>query len=634
MSALIRVKRCLALLFVIATLAACSSIQPSQGTLSDLPDNFGRATVTFPGFEEPSEVVYEIIDGYAIFEGDIILGEVDENGNLIQGLEAQGVVKKSDSTRWPNATVPFIIDSGVDANEVNAAIAHWEENTLIRFVGYNPAIHSNYLRFKVGDSSKVCSSTLNGMRGGEQFIKTRPDGTCTFGGMVHEIGHALGLDHEQNRGDRDLWVTIHWENIEPGYEFAFCRYAGGPVQGVEADYCDSPTVGMDVGTYGYDSIMHYAPDMVAKDPDACRNGDISKCTITPKNPNAKIGELDGLGISDIATINEIYAFTTKSWGSFCSPGTSAVCATGDFNGDGKADLVNFHNGAFSGSSKVQVGLSNGSAIYSNTLWEIAFCAQDSEVCTTGDFNGDGRDDIVAFHNGAYGGSNNVYVALSNGSSFINDRLWEGAFCGLDTEVCATGDFNGDGKDDIIAFHNGAYNGSSMVFVATSNGSSFVNDKLWHNNFCADGLVCLVGDMNGDGKDDIIAFVRNTYSGVAQNDVYVSLSTGSSFGQALKWSEAFCLSGQRCLVGDMDGDGKDDVIATSPASSGVIKQSVKLARSTGIGFTATERGSSRFCGTGETCMLADANGDQHEDIVTFTWSDGVFVDYSNLKNASE
>ena len=93
-----------------------------------------------------------------------------------------------------------------------------------------------------------------------------------------------------------------------------------------------------------------------------------------------------------------------------------------------------------------------------------------------------------------------------------------------------GDFNGDGRDDIVTFTRGT---TADVYVALSTGNSFTGTGVkWHDYFAAGTETPLVGDFNGDGKDDIATFTRGPAA-----DVYVALSTGYSFtGTGVKWHD--------------------------------------------------------------------------------------------------
>ncbi|GAB1514098.1 N-acetylmuramoyl-L-alanine amidase [Actinophytocola sp. KF-1] len=289
--------------------------------------------------------------------------------------------------------------------------------------------------------------------------------------------------------------------------------------------------------------------------------------------------------------------------SLVNSGGSAGVYTGsptDFNGDGRDDIVTFNQGSL---GDVYVATSNGSGFAGTSVKWHDWFAPAGETPLTGDFNGDGRDDIVTF---THGSANDVFVALSTGTSFGPGVKWHDFFA-LAGEVPAVGDVNGDGKDDIITFTR---NNLADVYVALSTGTSFGASAKWHDYFGLAGETPGVGDFNGDGKDDIVVFNQGTLA-----DVYVATSTGSGFsGTSVKWHDFFSVAGEAPRIGDFNGDGRDD-IATFTLNAAA---DVYVATSTGSGFAGTTVKWNDFFGlAGEFPYTGDATGDGKDDILTFT-----------------
>ncbi|MUG92276.1 hypothetical protein F7734_07325 [Scytonema sp. UIC 10036] len=99
------------------------------------------------------EVKYSAINGEAIFEGDISLGSIKEMEELVENIAKGelGVGITGNQFRWPNALIPYEIDSNLPAQQrVRDAIKHWEERTPMQFVERtttNAAQYPNYVRF-------------------------------------------------------------------------------------------------------------------------------------------------------------------------------------------------------------------------------------------------------------------------------------------------------------------------------------------------------------------------------------------------------------------------------------------------------------------------------------------------------
>lgn len=223
-------------------------------------------------------------DDWILVDGDRLL---KVKGGMLPAQPlpgAQGVGVRS-SGLWPNGVIPYDIDPALtDRARITDAVNHWNRN-LNGVISLVPRTgQSDYLRFTAVSSG--CSAPV-GYLAGDGIHPVNLSTSCSAGNVAHEIGHIVGLDHEQNRLDRDSYVTINYNNISPSYR---------PNFEIVPEY-------QDYNFYDFGSIMHYSRNAFAL------NNGID--TIIPKvsvPSGITVGQRAGLSLGDINSVRIMYGY--------------------------------------------------------------------------------------------------------------------------------------------------------------------------------------------------------------------------------------------------------------------------------------------------------------------------------------
>jgi serralysin len=172
-----------------------------------------------------------------------------------------------------------------------------------------------------------------------------------------------------------------------------------------------------------------------------------------------------------------------------------VLGTGDFNDDGRDDILWRQDG--SGHMLDWLGTANGGFISNSGNFDINVSTE-WQVAGTGDFNGDGRDDILWRQDGT--GRLLDWLGTANGG-FISNSGNIDINVSTEWRIAGTGDFNGDGRDDILWRQGGT--GRLLDWLGTANGGFTSNSGNFDMNVGTEWRITGTGDFNGDGRDDIL-----------------------------------------------------------------------------------------------------------------------------------
>merc|ERR1712212_1419440 len=210
-----------------------------------------------------------------------------EYGNL-KGFAGAGMA--NGYYRWPRGIIPYRIRSGYSysaTQTIYAGMQMWMRKTCIKFV---PAGSAEAKSTGHGHSIEIfsgggCYSSVGYNHRSHQVSIQRRG--CTLNGIVaHELGHTIGLHHEQCRPDRDNSVKILLNNVPSNMRYNFNKVQGTSNFGMPYDYC---------------SLMHYGATAFGG----------RKFTIIPKDLDylAVIGKSHtsaDLTYTDAAIVNKMY----------------------------------------------------------------------------------------------------------------------------------------------------------------------------------------------------------------------------------------------------------------------------------------------------------------------------------------
>lgn len=478
-----------------------------------------------------------------------ILDRIRYTGNTIAGVSPYNEVKFHYAEREDKNEI-YIAGIGFEQNYVLDQIEIYAEGEFSKRYDFEYAMNNTSLLKSITERGADLSS-LNStiFKYGDESADFEQIACSSFAGVAMDVFASRDFNSD---GRSDVLIQhyfydtsiegspktyTHWEVLTSETDNSFAHYAGGAIPTGYQLFFDHNVD--DIEIRGMSSHLDFygdgSDDILLVKVNATGAGDLILSAMTI---------LDINGLDDISS----YSIPVSPGGYITS---DKYLHLGDFDGDGKDDILLLKYGSPGSYTYFGKLITDHSGEQNVDLQGLAYLAS-AQKYTSSDFDGDGKEEIMVF----YSGSCEIFELNSKPSTgtfpYKVEKIYHNVFPSYTDEI-RHGDFNGDGKTDLLVG-----NGSSWS-VAYSTGVGYDVRPFTFSttpDVSSSSETIEIGDFNGDGQSDI--FHIHDISATSNFDKYYS--NGISFNLKQNTGPNF-YPYNNAAVGDYNGDGKDVIFRT-------------------------------------------------------------------------